>query len=104
MPPEVTNIGWYRGNDWFHCDQSFKRNDFECVQSWVTAYDVNKGDATLAFLEKSHKYHKNFKEYNNITEKSDWYKLKEDEINYFISKGCKKKINLLPCWINSIMG
>ena len=70
LPPEDTNLGWYRGNDWFHCDQSFMRNDFECVQSWVTAYDVNEGDATLAILEKSHKYHKDFKDDNNITEKS----------------------------------
>ena len=29
------------------------RNDFDRVQSWVTAYDVNKGDATLSFRKKS---------------------------------------------------
>lgn len=96
MPPEVTNIGWYRGNDWFHCDQSFTRNDFECIQSWVTAYDVDNGDATLAFLEGSNKYHKHFKEEFNITDKKDWYKLKDNELNYFLSKGCKKKYIKCP--------
>ena len=47
FPHEITNVGFYRGNDWFHCDQSFQRNNAECIQSWLTAYDVNEGDATL---------------------------------------------------------
>ena len=55
MPPEVTNIGWHR-KTWVHTDQSYLRNDFECIQSWATAFDVNEGDATLAFYEKSHKF------------------------------------------------
>tara|TARA_B100001248_G_C27322876_1_gene427605 strand:+ start:106 stop:1077 length:972 start_codon:yes stop_codon:yes gene_type:complete len=96
LPPEVTNLGWYKGNDWFHCDQSFMRNDFECVQTWVTAYDVNEGDATLAFLEKSHKYHKNFKDDLNITEKADWYKLKTEEIDYYLNKKCNKTFIKCP--------
>ena len=52
-------------------------------------------------LEKSHKYHKNFKEDNNITEKSNWYKLNENEINYYMSKGCKKR--LIKCPAGSIV-
>jgi len=55
FPSEETKSGWYKGKDWFHTDQSYTRNDLECYQSWVTAYDVNEGDDTLAFLEKSHK-------------------------------------------------
>ena len=48
-PPEVTKRGW--GRDlWLHSDQSFLRNGFECMQSWVTALDVNDGDATLCVL------------------------------------------------------
>lgn len=59
FPPEVTNKGKF--NDmWLHCDQSFKRNTFECVQTWVTAVDVNEGDATLAVLPKSHLHHSAF--------------------------------------------
>lgn len=90
LPSEVTNIGWHR-NDWYHSDQSFTRNDFECIQSWVTGFDVNKGDATLGFLEKSHKYHKKFADKFDIKEKSDWYKLTENETNYFYKKGCVEK-------------
>jgi len=101
FPPEITNRGWYRGNDWFHCDQSFTRNDFECIQSWVTAYDVNPGDATLAFLEKSHKYHKDFGKHKKITDKKDWYKLNENEVKYFIDKGCKK--SYIKCPAGSIV-
>ena len=54
--PEETNRGWHRST-WYHTDQSYLRPDFECVQDWVTAYDVDEGDATLAFMEKSNIYH-----------------------------------------------
>lgn len=74
-PPETTGRGWYRGNTWYHSDQSFTRNEFECVQSWVTPLDVEEGDATLSILEGSHKYHKRFGKRFKITEKDDWYKL-----------------------------
>ena len=63
----------------------------------VTLYDVNENDATLSVLEGSYKYHNDFfnkkKEKENITIKSDWYKLDEskNESQYFINKGCKQK-------------
>ena len=31
IPPEITNKGWFRKKEWFHSDQSFTRNGFECV-------------------------------------------------------------------------
>lgn len=95
-PPEVTNKGWYRGNTWFHSDQSFTRNEFECVQSWVTALDVEEGDATLSILEGSHKYHKRFGKRFKITEKDDWYKLSTEEEKYFVEKGCEAKRIVCP--------
>ena len=88
MPPEITNRGWYLGNDWFHTDQSYTRNNFECIQSWITAYDVEEGDATLQVLEKSHKLHGKFAKKFNITNKSDWYKLSIDELEFY--ENCKK--------------
>ena len=91
MPPEITKRGWNRNNTWFHSDQSFKRNDFECVQGWVTAFDVNVGDATLAFLEKSHNYHKKFAETMGVSEPKDWYKLNEEEFEFFKLSGCEEK-------------
>ena len=59
LPPENTNRGWFN-KQWFHTDQSFTRNDFECIQSWITSLDVEEGDATLSFMESSHLYHKDF--------------------------------------------
>jgi hypothetical protein len=89
MPPEVTRRGWNRENTWYHTDQNFKRNDRECIQSWVTALDVEDGDATLGFYEKSHLFHKEFQETFQTNEKGDWYKLKKEEEEFFISKGCE---------------
>ena len=88
MPHEVTKRGHYRGNTWFHCDQSFTRNDRECVQSWVTGLDVDSDDATLAFYEGSHKFHKECRERFNIVDKNDWYKLNTDEEEFYKEKGC----------------
>jgi len=91
FPPEDTNKGWYNGKDWLHTDQSYTRNNFECIQSFVTAYDVNEGDATLTILEGSHKYHEDFKKEFNKTDTNDWYKLaNEQEYEFYYKKGCKK--------------
>jgi ectoine hydroxylase-related dioxygenase (phytanoyl-CoA dioxygenase family) len=87
FPPEKLKKGWFRNNNWLHTDQSYTRNDFDCVQSWVTAYDVNEGDATLTFLENSHLYHKDFAKKFGITDKADWYKLKgTKEYEFYITE------------------
>lgn len=90
-PPEVTNRGWYRNHTWYHSDQSFTRNDFECIQGWVTGIDVKEGDATLAFYENSHKVHKEFGKTFDIKDKKDWYKLSKDEEQFFKDKDCHEK-------------
>ncbi len=91
IPPEITNKGWFRKKEWFHSDQSFTRNDFECVQSWVTALDVNPGDATLSILESSHKYHSHAAEKFKLTDKGDWYKLNDEEKQFYFDNGCEIK-------------
>lgn len=100
LSPEVTKRGW-QNNDWFHTDQSYTRNSFECIQSWATGLDVNEGDATLAILEGSNKYHKDFSEEFKISNKLDWYKLNENEIQYYLNKGCKKV--LIQCKAESMV-
>jgi ectoine hydroxylase-related dioxygenase (phytanoyl-CoA dioxygenase family) len=91
MPPEITNIGWHR-KTWYHCDQSYTRNGFECVQSWVTGFDVNEGDATLAFYEQSHKYQAQFAQHFNISEKNNWYRLESPEqIKFYTDYGCLER-------------
>jgi ectoine hydroxylase-related dioxygenase (phytanoyl-CoA dioxygenase family) len=96
MPSEVTQIGWYK-KTWFHCDQSYVRNDLECIQSWATAFDVNDGDATLAFYEGSHQFHKEFAQHFNITNKSDWFKLEnEEQSEFYKNKGCIERYIKCP--------
>ena len=90
IPPEITNKGW-DGKSWFHTDQSYTRNNFECIQSWVTANDVDEGDSTLAIMEGSHNYHREFAEKFKCNDKSDWYKLNSNEEKFYIDKKCKYK-------------
>ncbi len=96
MPPEKTNLGWYRNVEKLHTDQSYLRNEFECMQSWVTGFDVNPGDATLRFLEGSHAVHKKFGEVHSKKDKDDWYKLTEEEIEWYVSQGCERKCITCP--------
>jgi len=98
MPPEVTGKGWTntRSPFWWHTDQSYTRNDFECAQGWVTANSVEIGDGTLAVLEGSHLYHKEFAQEFKITNKADWFKLEPSQVEWYQKvKGCP--IKLISC-------
>lgn len=95
LPPEVTKKGWFKNNNWTHVDQSFTRNGFECVQSFLTANEIRAGDATLSFLEGSHLYHKKVGKKFNITDKSDWYKFNQEEYQYYL-KHCERKCIKCP--------
>lgn len=86
LPPEKTNRGWYESN-WFHTDQSSKKVGKHCIQGLINLYPVNDGDATLSILEKSHNYHESFFLENKIVNTSDWYELKENDLDYF--KDCE---------------
>lgn len=91
LPPEVTNKGWFN-NKWLHTDQSFLTSEtISCIQSWVTALDVNEDDATLVVLEKSHLLHKQFGEVHNKTDKEDWYKLTTEEYQWYVDQGCVER-------------
>ena len=91
LPPEITKRGWNKNNTWYHTDQSFTTPEFKCIQSLITGIDINDGDATLSILEGSNKYHNNFKEKFNVTNKKDWYKLNKEEEQFYIDKGCSYK-------------
>jgi hypothetical protein len=96
MPPETTKFGWFK-NSWFHSDQSYCRNNFECVQSWVTAFDVNENDGTLAFYEGSNRFHKEFAEHFGVTDKSNWFKMETDEHKAFYKeRGCFERCIKCP--------
>jgi hypothetical protein len=89
VPPEIIRRGYNRGNTWYHTDQSFTRNNFECIQGWVTGLDVDKGDATLTFMEKSHKFHDKCAERFAITDTSNWYKLSREHEEFYLENGCR---------------
>ena len=91
LPPEITNRGWNRNNTWYHTDQSYTKPDFSCLQSWITGLDVNEGDATLSIMEGSNKYHLEFQQRFNITDKDNWYKLNEEQTQFYLEKGCTFK-------------
>lgn len=103
LPPESTNRGWYN-KAWLHTDQSFTRNEKECIQGLVTSLDVHEGDATFCFLEGSHKYHKDFAQRFGITDKSDWYKLNDVEINFYKNKkNGKCEMRRIKCLAGSMI-
>lgn len=84
LPCEVTGRGWTRGNEWFHSDQCFQRNDFECVQGLVNLYDVNDGDGTLRVLRSSHTLHKDFQQKFQIQSTSDWLILNQQHKKFYM--------------------
>jgi ectoine hydroxylase-related dioxygenase (phytanoyl-CoA dioxygenase family) len=92
----ILNKSVRENNSWFHVDQSYTRNNFECVQGWINGYDTDEGDATLIILENSNKFHKMFQEYFKIKNKKDWYKLTTDEISFYIKNGCSIKAIKCP--------
>jgi hypothetical protein len=97
LPPETTGFGHFKSS-WWHTDQSPLRNDFECIQSWVTAYDVNEGDATLAVLVGSHKHHNTLRAAAEAAcagdktkkAKSDWFRINEAQLRAFKNLGCEE--------------
>jgi len=98
MPHEETKRGYFKGNTWYHSDQRFSDSSFQCVQGWVTAFDVTQGDATLSIFEGSHKYHREFSEkFQLLGEKKDWYKMSSQEQVDFYVKEKKCQVVDITC-------
>lgn len=88
----------YFQNTWFHTDQSYTRNDLECIQGQVPLHDVAPGDATLVVLEGSHRFHKAFAERFGAGSVSDWCLLEqrgkekgEGYLKFYADMGCTEK-------------
>ena len=96
FPPEITNFGWFHRAQHLHTDQSYLRNKKECIQGWVTANPIEEGDATLTFLEGSHKFHKDCATEFKLKDKADWVKLDEKQLEFYHNKGCKQKFISCP--------
>lgn len=92
FPPEETGFGWVNENKtWLHSDQSYCKSDFECVQSWINAFDTDDGDATLTVLEGSNRFHQEFATTFKPDGKDDWVLMKPEDIDWYVkTKGCKQ--------------
>ncbi len=90
VKPEDTNRGYDQKTPGFHTDQSYTIPDFKCIQSWVTALDVEEGDATLSIYEGSHKYHQEFAKTFNILNKDNWFKLAPEHKQFYLNKGLEE--------------
>lgn len=90
MPPEITKRGWNRNHTWFHVDQSFRNTKFSCIQGWVTGLNIEEGDGTLAVFEGSHNLHEAMSKTIENPPSEDWYKLNEEQENFYLSRGCTK--------------
>ena len=67
------------------------------MQGWVTAENVEEGDATLTFLKDSHKFHGKLVTRFNITDKGDWIKLTPEMYEgYTKEKGCSQECIKCP--------
>jgi ectoine hydroxylase-related dioxygenase (phytanoyl-CoA dioxygenase family) len=96
FPPEITKRGYYQGGQWFHTDQSSFKKGLHCIQGMVNLYDVTEGDGTLSILTGSNSLHEEFFTYHQIDEKSDWYKLSDQHLQWFLERGCEWKNVLAP--------
>jgi len=76
---------------WYHLDQSLMRPEFECLQSWVNAFETGEGDGTLGILEGSNKYFKEFADSCAAKSVADWKLLSREELQFFRDRGCTEK-------------
>jgi ectoine hydroxylase-related dioxygenase (phytanoyl-CoA dioxygenase family) len=89
LPHETTKKGSYTGKDMYHIDQAPSVPQFNCVQSWINAFDTREGDATLSVFEGSHTYLGEFAEkFGKANVTSDWNVLKSEELDWYKSRGC----------------
>lgn len=113
IPPELDTLskrgrGWLmkrkaQPTGWLHTDQGWGKRGktslakaFECIQSWVTAFDVRKGDATLKILEGSHSFHEEMGAEFNLTSSKDWHQITPEQHQFYLDRGCKEACITCP--------
>lgn len=81
---------------WYHTDQGSKKKGRHCIQGFVTLEDIEVNDGALMVIPKTHNYHEEFFQHFGIECKNDWFKLKPEELNWFLQKGEEPKKILAP--------
>lgn len=96
LPYGVGTYGYYNGSDWLHLDQSYRKKNFACVQGQVVGNHVFPGDATLTFLQGSHKYHSEVADFFSLNNEVDWFVLEDQHLKYYLDKGCVQRCITCP--------
>lgn len=91
LPPPEKSVVDCKIKEWFHVDHAYTKPDFECIQGWVTAENVDEGDGTLVVLTKSHRLHTHVQREFNITDNKNMYELSEKQLNFYLKNNCKVK-------------
>ena len=86
LPCEATGRGWTRHKEWFHTDQCYKRNGFECAQGLINLFDVREGDGTLRVLRGSQALHAEAQECFKIKSSSDWCLLTPEQKQFYVDR------------------
>lgn len=96
VPPEETDEHWFtRSQVQLHIDQKLSISYKDSLQSFVTANDIEEGDATIHFLEGSNRMMGEFiKEFGEFTDK-EYVVFNQDHLDFFREK-CKDKFMTCP--------
>jgi ectoine hydroxylase-related dioxygenase (phytanoyl-CoA dioxygenase family) len=87
LPPEETQHNWRKERDCnLHLDQRLCVTKRAGFQSFVTANDIEEGDATIQFLEGSHKYIKDFTDEFGEFTGGDWVVFQKDHLKFYREK------------------
>ena len=87
LPPEQTNNHWHKEkNSNLHIDQKLSIIERSGFQSFVTANDIEEGDATIRFLEGSHSYIGEFVNKFGEFTNGDWVVFHDKHLKFYREK------------------
>ena len=72
----------------FHTDQSSFKREKCCIQAFINLENTEDGDGCLSVLRYSHNFHAIFFQHFKIDVQNDWFVLKPNHYDWFISNGC----------------
>lgn len=88
--------GKYKGNNWFHTDQSYLTHFGKCIQGFWNLEETGENDGCLSVYQGSNKLHQNFfdefcQEQSQKELKDNWFKLNETQKNWYFEQGCVRR-------------
>jgi len=95
IAPEKLNPmrGHFKGNTWWHTDQSLLIPNNKCIQGFYNLEECGPNDGCLSVLEKSNQYHHELNQRFHLNDdpknlKDNWYLINDQEKAFFAEKGC----------------